>query len=316
MERFSIIIPVKPGLVPTALTALRAVDYPADRYEVFVAEGCRPSRQRNRAAAVATGEILYFLDDDSMVPPDCLARLAGHFATPAVAVVGGPSLTPATDTPWQQAFGAALSSLAGGGGVRNRYRQSGGLRATDDSELILCNLSFRRAVYLANGGLDERLYPNEENELMDRLRKAGHVLLHDPQLAVRRSQRPHLRAFIRQLFTYGRGRAEQTILSRRVSLASLVPAAFVVYLLLLPWLGLAAAGPLALYAALVALTALGTLPGAGWGGAGRLLLVMPLLHVCYGGGLLAGLCRPRFRGAEPEADDVVVKKVKEMGQSW
>ncbi|HEY5974070.1 MAG TPA: glycosyltransferase family A protein, partial [Geobacteraceae bacterium] len=82
MERISVIIPVKPGIVPTALAALRAVDYPDDLYEVFVAEGRRPSGQRNRAAAAASGDILYFLDDDSLVTTDCMARLDRHFASP------------------------------------------------------------------------------------------------------------------------------------------------------------------------------------------------------------------------------------------
>ena len=106
----------------------------------------------------------------------------------------------------QHSIAMAFASLFGGGGMRNRYRQTGGVRRTSDRELILCNLSFRRARFLALGGFDERLYPNEENELLERISRDGGRLIHDPELAVFRSQRPTFRAFCRQLYGYGRGR--------------------------------------------------------------------------------------------------------------
>ena len=110
----SIIIPVKPSGRVAALEALRDLDYPEAAYEVLVAEGRRPSVQRNRAAKVATGALVYFLDDDSLVRRDALRQIAAAMMDPAVAVVGGPSLTPKSDTPVQQASGYALCSVIGG----------------------------------------------------------------------------------------------------------------------------------------------------------------------------------------------------------
>ncbi|HKZ16745.1 MAG TPA: glycosyltransferase, partial [Geobacteraceae bacterium] len=208
----SIIIPVKPGGKVKALDALRNVDYPAAAVEIIVAEGKCPSRQRNMAAAAAGGDILYFLDDDSIVIPEFLLKAVNHFGNTSVAAVGGPSLTPESDTPLQQAFGLALSSRFGSGGVCNRYRKKGGVRETGDNELILCNLSMRSDVFRAFGGFDERLYPNEENELMDRIRNKGLALVHDPDLAVYRSQRKTFPAFVRQIFGYGKGRGRQTLI--------------------------------------------------------------------------------------------------------
>jgi len=165
MPTFTFIIPVKPGGYVAALDPLRRLTSSPYKFEILIAEGCSPSRQRNSAAQDARGEILYFLDDDSQVAPDCLDTCTTIFAEPTVAVVGGPSLTPTTDTPLQQLFGLALSSLFGAGGMRNRYRRIGDVRDTSDKELILCNLALRRNIFLESGGLDERLYPNEENEL-------------------------------------------------------------------------------------------------------------------------------------------------------
>jgi len=314
MHTFTIVIPVKPGGVVRALVPLRQIDYPPQLFEVLIAEGRQPSRQRNLAAAGALGDILYFLDDDSAVRPDCLTRLNEHYSRGDIVAVGGPSLTPAGDTPLQRAVGVALGSRLGGGGVRNRYRQTGEVRRTDDRELILCNLSFRRDVFLAAGGLDERLYPNEENELMDRLLASHRTLLHDPGLAVCRSQRPTLKAFCRQIFGYGRGRAEQTLLSRRINLGSLLPAFFVIYLCLLPLVRMPLALlPLSAYAALVCAYAMSSgQPGI----FARLLVILPLLHICYGIGFLAGLCRPRFRSAPAAPAEVSIKIVKPMGALW
>ena len=60
---------------------------------------------------------------------------------------------------------------------------------------------------------------------MDRIAAAGRFLIHDPALAVERSQRRTVRAFARQLYGYGRGRAEQTIISGRIKPVAFVPSA-------------------------------------------------------------------------------------------
>uniref|UniRef100_A0A831UD81 Glycosyltransferase n=1 Tax=Geobacter metallireducens TaxID=28232 RepID=A0A831UD81_GEOME len=315
---FTIIIPVKPAGAVRAVDHLRGkVDYPSDRYEVMVAEGRRPSRQRNLAAAGARGEILYFLDDDSLASPGFLRLAARHFEAPDIAAVGGPSLTPQSDSPLQRAFGAAFASPLGGGGVRNRYRCVGGARETDDSELILCNLAFRRDLFLDAGGLDGRLYPNEENELMVRLRRKGLRLIHDPALAVFRSQRPHLRAFVRQLFTYGRGRGEQIRLGGGHGIANFLPSFFLLYLCTLSFLGGVWMIPLFVYLLAAIISSLVEGVKSNDVRVSLLLpLVYPLLHLSYGAGLILGLISPRFRGRGAGDDAVTVRVVKSLEDRW
>jgi cellulose synthase/poly-beta-1,6-N-acetylglucosamine synthase-like glycosyltransferase len=209
LPSITVIIPVKPGGRVRALDALGATDYPRDMLEVLVAEGRQPSVQRNRAAAAAKGDILYFLDDDSLAPPGLLSLVAGKFADPEVAVVGGPIVTPDTDRFLQKGFGLALGSPFGGSTIRARYKRLGLERDATENELILANLAFRREVFLAAGGLNESLYPNEENELMNRLQVDGHRFRYVPEAYLFRSQRPNLKAYLRQVFTYGRGRMDQ-----------------------------------------------------------------------------------------------------------
>ncbi|MDD2501030.1 MAG: glycosyltransferase family 2 protein [Geobacter sp.] len=290
MLTISVVIPIKPGLASQAVSRIASLGWLSDHCELLVAEGTNPSSQRNQAVQQANGAIIYFLDDDSLVTPDALQRLEQHFADPLVVAVGGPSLTPATDSLLQRGIGAVLGSVLGAGGVRNRYRVVGTVRQTTERELILCNLAIRRDAFLAAGGLDERLYPNEENELLDRLKKDGGKLLHDPLLAVERSQRSSIPAFVRQMYRYGRGRAEQTSIAGFNGLMPFAPLAFVIYLMTLPlmpisgwWL------PLLVYACAACLCSLRTALQQ------RqplfLLLVpplLPLLHIANGIGLLTG----------------------------
>ncbi|MFZ3207812.1 MAG: glycosyltransferase [Geobacteraceae bacterium] len=319
MEKISVIIPVKHGRIARALDALKVVDYPIMDFEVIIAAGRHPSRQRNGAADIAQGDMLYFLDDDSIVASDALQRGKRHFSDPRVAAVGGPSLTPAGDSPLQKSFGLALSSALGGGSVRNRYRKTDDIRETDDRELILCNMLFRREVFLNQGGLDERLYPNEENELLARLSKDGWRLLHDPDLAVFRSQRPTFAAFARQIFGYGQGRAEQTLIAGFAGIANFMPSAFFLYLCLLPILRHPVYFlPLACYFAAVASFAALESFRSDVGRAFPLLFaIFPLLHLAYGAGMLRGFFAPRFRKERPQhSEEVELTVIKPFGAEW
>lgn len=314
MPTFSFIIPVKPYGAVKALEALRQIEE-QESFEVLVAEGTNPSIQRNLAAKSSTGDILYFLDDDSRVAADCLKQCARAMADPSIAVAGGPSLTPASDSRLQHLFGFALASPFGAGGVRNRYRAVGQPRLTTEKELILCNLAFRRDVFQAAGGLDERLYPNEENELLDRISASGRGLMHVPLMQVMRSQRSKLSAFARQMFSYGRGRAQQTLIAGPRSPMSFMPLAFVIYLALLPLVYSCqlAKIPLLAYLALDLVFTCVALAGSGSPMAVGLLFLFPLMHCANGIGLLYGFLVRKARPASPP--EVVIRRVKEFDQT-
>ena len=294
MFTVTIVIPVRPGMTPTALERIARLEWPSVQLELLVAEGANPSRQRNQAVQQARGEVIYFLDDDSLVAPDCLRRLQQHFSDPRVVAVGGPSLTPASDSRFQRAVGFLLGLPLASGGVRARYRAFGKLRHTSERELILCNLAIRRERFLTCGGLDERLYPNEENELLDRLQQEGGRFMHDPELTVQRSQRPTVRAFVWQMFRYGRGRARQTRLAGPSGLMPFAPLGLLLYLFVLPFLAQSFWYlPLCVYSA-------GALCSGVWAvwqqrQAYLLLAVpvlLPLMHIANGAGLLAGFLLP------------------------
>jgi cellulose synthase/poly-beta-1,6-N-acetylglucosamine synthase-like glycosyltransferase len=59
-----------------AVAAARELDYPADLLEIIVARGRQPSVQRNTALHAARGDLVFFLDDDSVALPESLRRAA------------------------------------------------------------------------------------------------------------------------------------------------------------------------------------------------------------------------------------------------
>jgi succinoglycan biosynthesis protein ExoA len=242
LPRVTVIVPTKPGQAEIkSVEAARRLDHPRERLEVIVARGKQPAIQRNRALREATGEIIYFLDDDSQPAPGALRRAIEHFRDPAVQMVGGPNLCP-PDAPFlEQVFAIVLSSWVTMVSSRARYWRVGKVRATSEKELILCNLMARRSTMLELGGFNEALYPNEENALMDEVQKRGGKLIYDPDIVAFRRPRPTLRSFCTMLMTYGRGRAEQfRLYPTPGSALNFVPPLFVLFLLLTPiwvWLG-------------------------------------------------------------------------------
>lgn len=288
----SIIIPTPPGEADCrALDTVKGADYPQDMLEVFVVEGRQPSRQRNEAARLATGEVIFFLDSDSEFSRGMFKSNIRHYREQDACAVGGPSLSPPDEKFLQRCFGAGLRSMFGTMDTRARFKPIGKVRSTTEKEVILCNLSIKREVFNRYGGFDERLYPNEENEFLNRLTSNGDRIIYDPDLRVVRNNRGNLRQFIKQIFNYGRGRGEHYVLKPRFTKPLFfLPSVFIIYLLSMvfyhPYWYTA---PFFVYALLaLSFAAASAVEGRNvW-----LLPVMPfiflIMHVSYGIGILWG----------------------------
>jgi hypothetical protein len=218
-----------------------------------------------------------------------------------------------------------LSSWLAFGPSRARYAQVGSLRATSEKELILCNQLARRDTLLELGGFDEKLYPNEENALMDEIQRRGGRLLYDPAIFVHRRPRRTLKSFARMLRTYGRGRAEQVRVKPTLgSLPNFVPPLFCVYLAALlvaltlslttgrynPAGAMVALMPLFLYALVVLMQ---TVWLVRTGGLWRALCAAPLLvlsHLLYGIGFWRGLFTPLKQSASTVVAEVRLETIQ------
>jgi glycosyltransferase involved in cell wall biosynthesis len=312
LPSITVIIPARPDQAEIkAVTAARQLDYPAEQLEILVARGKQPSVQRNTALRAARGELIYFLDDDSVAPPGSLRRAAAHFADTKVQMVGGPNLCPPDAPPLEKIFALVLGSWIAFGPSRARYTPVGSLRDSGEKELILCNLAARRTLLLELGGFNEALYPNEENALMDEIQKRGGRLLYDPGLSVYRRPRATIKAFAKMLRTYGRGRAEQFRVHPTLGSApNFVPPLFCVFLIALPWLGKTGLAALGIYAVAILLQALALVPR---GGVLRSLAAIPFLiltHVLYGFGFWRGLFTTLKKNGERPVFTVVLENVR------
>jgi GT2 family glycosyltransferase len=241
----SVIIPLRPGAPrPRSLEALESSAFAWERFEVFLAWGECPSRQRNLSAQKASGDLLLFLDDDSVPAADLIDTYREIFRKdPRLAAVGGPAVYRASNFR-ERLSAAALSEPLVTGKSAARYAARGPSRASDERELILSNLAVRRAAFEAAGGFDESLYPNEENLLLERLRDRGGKIRYEPSAI---ATRPAPRAGVELLgkvYRYCRGRAAQARRCFSQASAVRVVAAFLAYLTLftmvaaLPWTSL------------------------------------------------------------------------------
>lgn len=286
----SVVIPVEPeGSVAPALKALQNLP-PAEKAlirELLVAEGLHPSRQRNVAVAEARAPWILFLDSDSQLQAGSLPALLRAGQALQADGVGGPNLPLHTEPFWGRVFQDVIGSWLGSMASRARYENVGVRRLSSEKELILCNLLVKRELFDAGAGFREDLYPNEENELFNRLQSQGRCLVYEPLAQVLRPRRHDLFAFSLQAFRYGRGRTQQMRANFfRSDLINLLPLALGPAWILLMTNPVARPVALALLAGLVTVGALGAwLRVRPW----LYLPVLGLRHHAYALGLLVGV---------------------------
>jgi len=315
------VIPVRPTETASgALGSLLEVGYPSEKVEVLVVRGTQPSKQRNLGIRSARGDVLYFLDNDSAVSPDLFEIAAGHLEAPDVIGVAGPNVSQESDSTVARAVDGVFCSVFGTGGIRARYSSVGSARVASEHDVIFCNLAIRKSLLDKVGGLNENLYPNEENELYERLvaSSAEAHFIYDPAAVVTRPRSESVAAHLRQILFYGVGRMKQTFYRPNVlCLVHMIPAFFLLYLAIVPWLGIPLLlAPLVLYGAmLVVFSAKGGLGAGSAGVSAVLLLLFPLTHLAYGAGLIIGFLRYaflRWRPRKGSAELVVIKKFEDV----
>jgi glycosyltransferase involved in cell wall biosynthesis len=290
------VIVVLNGASPAVVTAMRRRAGEDPRVRLLSCEKMSASEARNTAVTIARSELLYFLDDDVEVPLDGLNAVVELFrAQPRVAIAGGPNLTPPDDPPFAQLAGTLLASSFGSGIARPRYAAVES-HATTEKHLTLCNLVVRREVFTGGTTLPST-WGGEENVLMGRAARLGHMLWYSPTLWVYHRRRFTWRDHMDQMRRYGFGRGIAIHFAPGTfHVAYFLPVGLLFYLLMLP--ALAATGsawvllPLGLYGALAVATSVSLAIRRGvWLNAPVLPALFLLTHLAYAVGLLKGLVR-------------------------
>ena len=200
------------------LEGLDELDYPA--YEVIVVDDgstdssaaiaseydCRLiktenrglSAARNTGLAVASGEIIAYVDDDTKPDPDWLKYLSRAFMTTSHAGVGGPNLA----FPEDGIIARCVANAPGG--------PTHVLLSDQEAEHIPgCNMAFRRQALEQVGGFDPRFHAaGDDVDICWRLRERGLTLGFSPAAVVWHHRRKSVRAYWRQQRGYGAAEAE------------------------------------------------------------------------------------------------------------
>ncbi|HKX26244.1 MAG TPA: glycosyltransferase family 2 protein [Blastocatellia bacterium] len=327
----SIIMPVRneSGYIERSLPRVLQQDYPDERFEVIVADGCSSDRTPaivesfkaehlnlrmitnhgkiaptglNAALAEARGEIIIRIDGHCEVEPDYVRQCVRHLQNDGVDGVGGP-LETVGETPLAGAIAAAMSSAFGVGGAA--------FRTVKNQTMLTDTVAFpayTRAIIDLAGPFDEELVRNQDDEYNYRLRRLGAKILLAADVRARYYSRGTLSKLIQQYFQYGYWKVR--VLQKhpfQMSPRQFVPPAFVAALIISTALALCSSlGFLLLgsiagsYLAANLAASVWTARGSSWNYLPILPFVYLSLHLSYGLGFLIGLLKFADRWGRPD----------------
>jgi len=268
----SVIIPTRneEAYIANCLDSLKALDYPADRFEVIIADGHSTDRTREIAESYGAivlidetkmvshgrhvgfehsrGDLIAFSDADCIMEPRWLRNALKYFDDAGVGGVTGPTLLPPDETPFGRGAGFIFSLAVG---IRASCHADTVSKVVEVDDLPGANCIYRREVIEQVMPLATMLI-TEDVEMNWRIRKNGWKLLRTPDVQLWHYKRPTPKRLARQLYRYGMGRCQ----CAKISCRMLAPA----HALLSAWIPLAAvAVPLLAIFAPVVLAVIGGL---------------------------------------------------------
>ncbi len=316
----SVVMPVRQegAYIAAAVAAVLAQDYPADRYEVVVADGMSTDGTRealaslrrihhnllvvdnpgriaptglNAAIRASHGSVIVRIDGHTRVAPDYVRACVSALERTGADNAGG-RMTALGDGAFGEAVAAATSSPFGVGNARFHY--------SDHEEWVdtVYLGAWPRRVFDRIGLFDEELVRDQDDELNYRLRASGGRILLSPSIKSWYTVRGTPAKLWRQYFQYGFWKVR--VLQkhpRQMQPRQFVPGAFVAGLLGLGATALVSPIGRVGLAALVLVYLAGDLVATAassrrrWRLAPGIALAFPILHLAYGSGFLAGLVR-------------------------
>lgn len=221
----SVIVPVRNGeaTISTLLESLSKLNYPQGKLDFQVVDGNSTDKTeeivkqypvklttqsgtglnaaRNTGLRNGESEIVAFTDSDCVVPEDWVRHIVKNFMEPRVGCVGGSIKGYNGDFLSEYADNSFMPVL-------RIFKK----REVLDSVKLLqrypagCNMAFRRKALEAAGGFDESIrHAFDEDELVERVCKAGYKMVLDPECLVQHKHRSSLKELLKQNFRYGRG---------------------------------------------------------------------------------------------------------------
>jgi cellulose synthase/poly-beta-1,6-N-acetylglucosamine synthase-like glycosyltransferase len=221
----SIVVPVLNGeaTIQPLLESLLDIHYPKAKIEIVIVDGMStdgtgsitakypvtflvekrkgPNAARNTGIKHALGEIIAFTDSDCIVPKDWIKKTISNFRDPRIGCVGG-HVKRFNDDFFSRYADDSIFPVIRTCNKRKELNSTGPLVGCP----VGCNMSFRREALACVGGFDENIqYGFEEDELVERICKAGYRIVLDPQVIVWHKHRASVKDLLKQTFKYGKG---------------------------------------------------------------------------------------------------------------
>ena len=208
------------------------LNYPKTR--VIPTGEVTPPIKRDLALSQASGEIIAFLDDDAYPAEDWLSLALKHFTDPEIAAVGGPAVTPETDSLMQKASGRVYSSYLMSGQYVYRYLPRP-QRFVDDYPS--CNFLVRKSIMLELGGFNTKFWPGEDTFLCLKIvRDLKKKIIYDPKVLVYHHRRSLFKGHLKQIANYAlhRGYFVKKFPETSCKLTYFIPSIFLIGLFIGP----------------------------------------------------------------------------------
>jgi glycosyltransferase involved in cell wall biosynthesis len=245
----------------------------------------------NAGIKVARGSIVIRMDAHTSYAPDYIKQCVQVLQDTDADNVGGPCVVQGRGLVGKVIAFAFQSSFGCGGARGHDPRYSGPV----DTVYLGC---WRREIFDRIGLFDEELVRNQDDELNLRLIRSGGIVWQSAKIKSRYYPRERLRDLFAQYLQYGYWKA--FILQKHrlpASVRHLIPAVFVLTLLLLPFLSLFWPIALRAWTILVALyvltNVLVSIITAARKGCWYLFALLPcvftIFHIAYGWGFLTGI---------------------------
>jgi glycosyltransferase involved in cell wall biosynthesis len=197
-----------------------------------------PPKKRDIALNHARGEILAFIDDDAYPAKDWLKNAIDNFKDENISAVGGPAITPESDSLRQKASGVIYSSFLVSGKYVYRYLPK---KRSEVDDYPSCNFLVRKSIMQQLGGFKTNLWPGEDTKLcLDITKRLDKKIIYDPEVLVYHHRRPLFIPHLKQVANYAlhRGYFVKKFPQTSLRITYFLPSIFVAGLILGPIIGL------------------------------------------------------------------------------
>ena len=177
---------------------------------------------------IKKGEYIAFLDDDAYPKKDWLNIAEKEFEKMKTAAIGGPAITPESDSASQKASGLFFETFLGGGGMAYRYRPAKKSFYADDLPSV--NLIVSKKAFFDVGGFMDEFWPGEDTKFCLDLIKKNYKIWYSNKLIVYHHRRKLFSPHLKQAGNYGihRGYFAKKFPETSLKLVYFIPSIFLI----------------------------------------------------------------------------------------